>query len=362
VEKITDQTGWLWWGSNRKITPPETKNFLYTIHAITSGWRPNQVLCNIATKNLPELPFEVRGAKANYWYGQGITPQANVYQESLYVAKHFTLGSLWTGFGGQMTRFQLVADGPDGGIVFTGGNPRKSDHTGKILDELTYEDGNGRYDQSAQVGSSYVSISDIPETESLAYSFFSIPDGASKPVLHGKWWVMQAGETFVGVYPLSGKGGIGESEMDEVQKAAAENERKHGRAPQGTFPILRFEGRHTGFILEAADTGRYPSLDAFTKALAAVRVDDSQFESALAVGYTNLDGKNIEVQYQNGQSHVKAAVDGKPVVFENWNVYESPCVSEKDSTLTVNDGREGFVVDFTGALPVYKPWIKPAAP
>jgi len=359
VQKIADQTGWLWWDSHHRPTAADTKRFLYTMHPVTSGWRPNSVISHLATQDLPDLPFEARNAKPNYWYGQGIAPKANEYQESVFVAKHYTLGSLWNGFGGQTTRFQLVADSPVGGIVFTGGNPRKSDHTGKLVDEISYEDGNGRYDQSAQVGSSYVSISNIPDNESLAYSFFSIPLGATKPVRHGKWWIMQAGETLVGLYPLSEQSGIGESDLDPGKKAAAEKARAEGKEPKDKpFPILRCEGRRTGFILQVADTGQFPSLERFAEALMAMKVDAEKFPTGLEVSYTNLEGKNIRMKYQDGQSHAAVSINGQAVRFGDWAVYDSPYLRQKDGILTVNDGRQGFVVDFTGELPVYRPWSR----
>jgi hypothetical protein len=31
-------------------------------------------------------------------------------------------------------------------------------------------------------------------------------------------------------------------------------------------------------------------------------------------------------------------------------------VTQRDGVLTVNDGKEGFVVDFAGKMPVYRAW------
>ena len=44
-----------------------------------------------------------------------------------------------------------------------------------------------------------------------------------------------------------------------------------------------------------------------------------------------------------------------------WAIYDNPYIYSKDGTLTVNDGKEGFTVDFTGDLPVYKAWTRPVA-
>ena len=337
VEKIADQTGWLWWGSNKAVTPEDTRRFNYAVHALTSSWRPNRVLYNIATKNLPVLPFKQRNSKPNYWHGQGLTPTPNQYQETVYVTRHYTLGSLWNGFGGQITRLQLVASGPSGGIVFTGGHPRHSDHTGKITGEISYKDGNGRYDQSAQAGGAYISLSKIPDEEPLAYSFFSLPS-AARPLRRGNWWVMQAGGTYIGLYGLGGRSVSGQSD---------------GNKP---FPILRFEGRRTGFILETSDTESFPTLDAFAAALLArAKVDASGLAERMEVGYTTLEGKGMRIRYQDGRGRADVAIDGKPVHFEDWPVYGGPYITQSKGVLSVNDGRDGFIVDFAGDMPIYKP-------
>lgn len=343
VKKIADQTGWLWWDSHARITPEAARGFLYTLHPITSSWRPNRVITNIARRNLPRLPFTQRNSKPNYWYGRNLTPTPNQYQETVYVTRSYTLGSLWNGFGGQITRFQLVAGSPSGGIVFTGGNPRASDHTGKI-GGISYQDGGGRYDQSAQVGAAYVSLSRIPDDEPLAYSFFSLPEGVT-PEKRGNWWVMRAGDTFIGLYGLGERAVLGQTD-------AAPGDTKAKPAP-----VLRFEGRRTGFVLQTGDSSAYPTLDAFAAALERrAKVDTSRFAQTMAVTYATLDAQTVSVQYQTGQERAAVRIDGKPVDYSAWPIYDGPYITQKDGALSVNDGNDGFVIDFTGDLPVYKAW------
>ena len=62
---ITDQTGWLWWGGNAKPSEEAMRNWLYTVHAGTSAWRPNRVLTRIARKEVTPLPVEQRNSKPN---------------------------------------------------------------------------------------------------------------------------------------------------------------------------------------------------------------------------------------------------------------------------------------------------------
>jgi hypothetical protein len=146
------------------------------------------VICNIANKDLPELPFGCRSAKPNYWFGLREEPTPNNFQETIYATHHYTLASLWSGSGGQITRFQLVARGKDGGIAFTGGHPT----------DYKYRDGGGKYDQSCQVGGTYICMSRIPEDDPLPYVFFSLPSEDTQPERRGDWLLMQAGRIYIG--------------------------------------------------------------------------------------------------------------------------------------------------------------------
>jgi hypothetical protein len=340
VKKIADNTGWLWWGSHKEVTPEIARGFLYAVHPLTSAWRPNAVISNLAQKRLPAVPFESRNTKPNYWYGQGIPPVANNMQETVYVARTYTMGSLWKGGGGQMTRFQMVMDGPHGGIVFTGGHPA----------DYKYEDGNGKYDENALADGTFVCMSKIPAADPLPYVFLSLPEEATTPEPKGKWLVMQAGDTFLAVYPL-GTAKVGLSDLSPAQVKANADAVAKGEAPKNApFPLLRVEGRDTGYILETSDTGSYNDLAAFAAALR-----EPKFAAPADVTYVNLRGTAIQAKY-TGNGRADTQVNGKPLDFATWSIYDSPYLTHKDGVLTVNDGKAGFVVDFTGDLPVYKAW------
>jgi hypothetical protein len=344
VQTIGDQTGWLWWGSRAEISPARTGNFLYTVHAITSGWRPNRVIHNIATRNLPQLPFEARNTKANYWYGHGVAAKPGQYHETVYLHPDFTVGTLWNGHGSQMTRFQVVAAGDNGGVVLTGGNPRQSDHTGKKTG-LGFQDGNGRYTQFAAAGPAVISMSWTPDDDAqAAWSFVTVPQGVEPQQTTTGWWTMRVGRAVVAVRPLGGAAGLFTSEPD-----------RRGR----TTTMLKIPGHKSGFIIETLPA------DAANK-LASAKVDDSKFASQMRVAYTTTEGRTITMTFQpaagdddrHGNRHADVAIDGRSVDFAAWPVYHSPYIQADKGVLTVNDGRDGFTVDFTGQSPVYKPWKK----
>ena len=47
-----------------------------------------------------------------------------------------------------------------------------------------------------------------------------------------------------------------------------------------------------------------------------------------------------------------ASINGVPLDFDRWPTCESPYVSCRDRVLDVNDGRQGFTIDWQGDLPV----------
>ena len=361
VQTITDQTGYVWWGAGVKLAPADCTSFRYAMHAITSSYRPGRVLCNLAWRRLPKLPFESRNTKPNYWYGQNLPPAPGAYHEAVYVTKHYTMGGLFNGHGGQMTRFQIAARADGGAVVFTGGHPRKSDHTGKKTG-FGFADGIGRYDQSAQVGSVHVCMSRVPADEPIDYAFFSIPARAAGPSRKGRWFVMQAGGAFVGLRPL-GKAAVGQTTLTPAQIQQNEHEVEHDRPPRHkTQPIIKITGRPTGFVVQTADVESFRDLPAFAASLAEkVKVDDRDYAGKMTLVCTGLDGREIHVRYQNGKDRPFVAV-GKPgekpepIRFDDRPIYDGPYVRQAGGVLTVNDGRDGFVVDFSGDMPVYKAW------
>jgi hypothetical protein len=339
AKSVTDGIGWLWWGCRAPVGDVAPRS-LVAIHAATSAWRPNGVLCRLARREVTVLPFEQRNAKPNYYYGQGIAPVASSTHESVYVTRHYTLGSLWNGHGSQITRFQIAASTTNGAVVFTGGHPRQSDHTGAKTG-LGFRDGNGRYDQSAQCGPAFLNISVAPEDETEAlYSFFAFPVG-SEPRAMGDWLVMQAGATLVGLLPVGERSGL----SDVVAGKGA------------TQQVFKIEGRVTAFVVETADTDRFAGAAAFAEALKArTRLDASALREKSELTYTTLDGRKLVVRYQSGKDRAGTTIDGKVVEFGNWPVYGGPCVRQEGGVLTVNDGKNGFRVDFSGERPVYAEW------
>ncbi len=348
MQSIAGQTGWLWWGSS--VKPESAASFNYAIHPSTSSWRPNAALTRIARKELPGLPVTLENTKPNYWFGQGIPPKAGEYPETLHIAKSFTMGSIWQGFGSQITRFQLVANGPAGPLALTGGHPRKSDHTGKKLDEITYRDGGGRYDQSAQAGPLYISLSRIPDDEPLDYTFVSIPDGV-KPERIGDRWIFRMGDAWACVVPFGGKSEIGAPDMNPKEIASREKAASKGETPPPLPPILKIFGRPSGFAVIAAEGKDFQDPAAFAKwSEENYQFDTKKFRGDVEVGVA-IKGMEPIVVRHDAQSGIAQTTGIKP---PGGAIYSGPFVKLDKCLLEVSDGKSGYAVDFSGDLPVYR--------
>ncbi len=336
---ISDETGFIWWGSNAEITPADTRGWRYTPHAITSGWRPNIVHTRLARKDLPSLEqggVEFRNSKPNYWGTTG-TPRPSQMHETVFQSRSFTMGTLWNGHGSQITRFMVAADSPEGGVVLTGGNPRQSDHRGQKTG-IGFRDGNGRYTQFASLHDVAVSMSLAPDDDTDAhYSFLSFPEGVT-PVADGNWWVLPLGNARVAIYPLGGAAEVARTPED-----------RRGRSQ----PMLRIPGVRTGFVVHVTEA------DADTP---RPQVDASRFERDLSVtvatsaGPLQMTFNPAEGDDRHGNQRPHVVRNGEAVEYGNWPVYDGPYIQQANGVLTVNDGRQGFVVDFTGDLPVYRDW------
>lgn len=339
---ISDQTGYLWWGGTKTITSANTRDFRYTLHPITSTWKPGRVLHNLATKQITGLPVEQRNSKANYWHGRGLTPIAGDSHESLYLHPRFTLGSLWNAYESQATRFQLVVNSSEGAVAFTGGHPRQSDHN-EVKTGIGYHDGTGRYVQSAQSGPVYLSMAKAPEDETEAYSFFSIPERfrESGPRTIGTWKVFDVEGIQVCIRPLVGELLLSETAPD-----------KKGV----TTPILKSPGRSSGFLVWVLD-----QKEDLESSLASVKVIASTFDTDGRVHVEVPEVTTISATFDpdphgdnHGRRSAKVHVDGAPVDLASWEIYSGPILKQTPGVLTVNDGSESFTIDFTGDLPVYR--------
>jgi hypothetical protein len=343
----TDQTGFLWFGSNAPLTPADTRGFRYTVHAASSGYRPNEVLFNLATKNLPGLPVTFHNTKPNYWGTTG-SPRPSVHHETFHISQTFSLGTLWNGQGSQISRMGLVVDSPEGGVPFSGGHPRSSDHNGNKTG-IGFGSGHSRYTQAMQADNTHISLSLSPEDEEHDYAFFRIPnDTTLEPVdVDGlTWWTRRIENTLVAVLPIT----------DGVPEITT-----HGEGRR-MVTFLKIPGRTAGFVLHVLEDVEE---DGIAAALTGAQLDTARLADEKIIAFKTPAGQTLRMRFNpddNGDRHAARAphaeIDGEPVTFGQRPVYDGPFVHQADGILTVNDGNQGFVIDFTGDLPVYSEWTR----
>ncbi len=341
-KSIADATGYVWWGGSKQLTSEDTGAFRYTLHPITSNWKPGRVIHNIATRNLEGLPVEQRNSKANYWHGQGLPPKPGHSHETVYVHPRFTIGSLWNQHASQHTRFQIAVSSSSGAVVFTGGHPRKSDHNAQKTG-IGYRDGTGRFVQSAQSGPVYLSMVRAPEDEEEAYAYFTIPDmfAETEPTSIGKWKVFDVEGVQVAVRALWGEVVTGTTKPD-----------KRGR----TTPLLKMPGHDTGFLVWVLEDA-----NDLEQKLASVSIDMAAFEGKGRVIVTVPEVTRIHATFNpdpNGDNHgsraAKVTINEEEVDLKRWDIYGGPFVKQTPGLVTISDGTESFTIDFTGDLPVYR--------
>lgn len=361
-DSIADQTGYAWWGGDHVVEPETMRSWRYSIHALTSAYRPNAATTRIALRDLADLPVEQRNSKPNYWYGLNQPPQPNVYQETLWIDPAFTMGSLWRGHGSQMSRMGIAVRTDDGGVLVTGGHPRRSDHEGRKID-FGYADGTGRYTQSAQVGPAYLCLARTPDDDPIDYCYVSVPVGVGLTAV-GPWQTMQVGSVTIAVQGIGAPAQVSQTELTDKQQADNQKQLSSGKpARHEPRPLIRVPGRRSGFVIEVLPT---LDADAVAMALAATRLDTSRFDEVMAVTYTSAAGRTVEMTFnpdpdgdRHADRHARVVIDGAPLAFDSWPIASGPLVEQTPGRLRVSDGRDGFEIDFTAELPAYRAWPSP---
>lgn len=379
AESITDQIGWLWWGSSKPMTAADCANFRYSLHAYTSSWRPGAALSNIARKRLPGLPSDGTSAKPNYYMGQVATPKGGVYPEVQRQHPDYTLCSLLAGHGGQMMRWQLVAPGDAGPLALSGGSPMGRNDGDGSLQSWKWLDGNGLYDRTVQVGGTLISLTRIPDDQAVAaqaaqeidariasgrakaeeraalverfvqghlpFAFLNLPAGVTPEPADGGWWLLRLNRCWVGVRPLGAEATVGDAPLPPGAKP-----------PKNAPPrLLTIPGRRVGFVVVALG-GAPADRAAAAAALASVAIDLSGWDADQAVALTTPEGRRVTARWSDERA-AAATVDGQPLALPT-KPYETPWVRCVDGVLTITDGSTGWVVDFSGDMPVYRNWTK----
>ena len=119
------------------------------------------------------------------------------------------------------------------------------------------------------------------------------------------------------------------------------------------FRKLTIESRLAGVAVEVGDEAEYGDFDGFRQAVSNAELDVSCLAEDKAVRYTTTRGNALAIQHNPDDWRPNASVNGTSIDYEAWPICESPYVTCRDGVMDVNDGRQGFSVDWRGELPEY---------
>lgn len=405
----TEYLAWLWFGPTSLAENEDFfsgNEFIQSIHAATSGYRPPQPLRKLAMKELPK-PAVYHNSKPNYQ----LTEKAESH-EVFRIDKTFTMGTAQTPYGGWtnasygLINWKLIIEKENGlPAVIIGNGGMKS---------LNNPRGRNPFDQFLQYGRVIVQMTRVPENaeqiEADVAAVFNEWRAASEEDFEQRWG---RPHQFTGTHMEdSGKGQLTNANKsiihlpEELDYALLNNWAftKYAdtylafRTLSGQPPDLK-PGRlideaprdHvSGFIMEVANADEHASYEAFIKAVAANNLAFAESRGPLEFVYQSLDGDSLDFRYSTSGSWKEMIFDwGSGVVEQqvgfntpDWKqpewpsgeghgripelivngnevtwpdpaaVLDGPLLRLADHILLIGDG--AYTVDYSGTLPVFK--------
>lgn len=364
----------------RPMTP---KKRVASIHLATTSYRPNRIIFNILTKNI-QLPFEAQIARPFYH-----ADKKNAFQESFFCSESYALGNVAMTLvdnPNQQTVWSLVAKGTQQPLCFGGQQPYRLNPAGhsqysqsvhkksalivmsaptgeKPQRKLTYEE-KSRF-QNAAAPLAKLEMPKKITAENLnrffekarlsAATWFFLPRCLPAQQIvekNGKIFI-HANETFLVLIPFSKN----YHWLDAPEQILAEIGTKDKAKILNEFRVLIFPGKISGFILDSGEKNKYKTMGNFIAQVEKHTQTDFSRLSQKQVSYTSLKADRITMRYVDTGLRAQAEINGKALDYANWaggGVYQSPYIEVKDGVFSLNDGREGYRVDFRGETPVYQ--------
>ena len=337
-----DAITWLWWGGPGG--PPERSGHLRpAVYPSTSTYRPPAVIGNIARRRVPQLPFVIEQGIANYWTGldgPSIAPIPNQGHATIWVSRHATLGTAWYADDvcSQMIHLRAAATDAAGSNAasIVAGWPGLKDG------QRTLSEGHcavfGRRDNPQRHPYVRARHGQFAQVENLAVCLAEFPDDAPDPWTYvmvrgrsrqeGAWQVFSLGAATVAVFPLG-----------DLR-----------RVSEGRDDLLRIDGRRSGFVLAMWDDAALEAAgvrDPWSR----IAVDAGRWPQEQSVGIRTLTGTTAVIT-RAPESHMPSVViEGQEQRHDQ--MYRSPYVNSAGSRLSISDGRDGYVIDVSGDVPVY---------
>jgi len=371
------------------------------IQQTTTSYRPNEIICDITTKNIP-LPFEAKMSRPFYHMDR-----AHAFAETFYCSDSYAMGNIQMTIvdnPNQQMVWSLVAEGTHGPLCFSGGHPMRKSTSGhspytqtlqskgtlilmtaptKILENAdtliapNYSKiirPNLWHLPSSEQGKNFeirnrqkygrkklFPLKPLNGISSTAYqTFFEENQGSASSWLYypnslqpknkNGIWIFEANQTFVALIPLTDKSftvAPPKSVKDEIEGSAGKFFRD--------YSLLVFPGKISGFIVETAEKSEFESTEDFVHSIQSKTIlNTSELLDKMSLTYQSIAGDKMEMRYQPEGLRCDAKINGKKQYWDNFTkgaVYISPFVNVKDGKIEISNGVESYFVTFQNDLP-----------
>ena len=384
VRSNTQWTAWLYWGAGNvkdsleAVAGTDTwKKGPLSLHAV-SDYVPDPVIRNLGAKRVP-TPYSLLQARANreviepsslndYWKKEPARrnqPNSRYCARSVYVDRNYAIGA--------GARVQDIDEGTIRhahafGIIWKDLAPRNwlffahpywyptrpHDDTGEPLGVDDWS-GTSPFLQMVHWENSAVLLLDLPDRDpyfGLARGtnpkWFSdrpekpfhcvnayVPDTIEETLETEQGVFLRAGDVYIGIRPIGGTCTWGESKREGYRK-------------------LTIEGNLIGAGIEVGDRDEFGSFSGFCEKVSATDLDLGNLEADKRVRYCSTRGHQLDIRHNPDGWRPIAAVNGVNLDFDAWPTCESPYLTCRDGVMDVNDGRNGYRVDWQGEWPEYE--------
>lgn len=373
------------------------------IQQTTTSYRPNKIICDITTKNIP-LPFEARMSRPFYHMDR-----AHAFAETFYCSNTYAMGNIQMTIvdnPNQQMIWSLVAEGTDGPLCFSGGHPMRKSTSGHSPYTQTLQSKGtlilltaptkiipGADTVIAPLHSKIVraNLWHLPETEQgedfelknrqkygkmplkpiepiggekaedfqqfwennqgAACSWFYYP-AKLNPVQKEGVWLMEANHTFIAVTPLTEK-------SEKIAPADSQVKQMSGSAARffNDYHLLHFPGEISGYIIETGEKEAFGNLENFHALLKKkTKINFSNRAKNPEVEYTSIAGEKLKMRYIPEKLRCEAEINGEKINWDNFTggaVYNSPFVQVKNGKMEISNGIQGYSVKFEGEILIW---------
>ncbi len=378
-----------------------------TIQQATTKYRPNQVIYNIANKNIA-LPFEARMSRPFYHMDY---PHA--FAETFYCSNSYAMGNIQMTIvdnPNQQMVWSVVTRGKEMPYCFSGGHPMRGSTSGHSPYNQTLQSkgtlilltaptlipaqpdtsiaptyskakrdnlwllpkeeqgDNFEFKNRMKYASKELTRINPPadnspaeierfwnESKGSATSWFYYPKNLS-PVEKDGIFFLETETMLMAVVPIS-KGGF------VWAPKIAKNGNSEWHKFFKDYSIIAFPGEVSGYVVETAEKSSYGSIDNFCQALLRkTNLDLSKLSQDKEIIYTSLYGEKLRMVYNPNGLSCSAWINGKKQDWTNHTngaVYDSPFLKVKNGMMKVSDGKNAYEIDFRKEKPDFKVLTSP---